>query len=114
MIDRHARRTATLSLALGASLFAFTTAAVVIAQEQATGSGDAPVRKELDEFREKSSKTAPPDRLRLYEQGIEEVRKSGVADKALKVGDRRRTSNSRTRRATKSSSPSSPREAPWC
>ncbi len=74
-------------LTLGASLFALTTAAAVRGQEPAKESGDAPVRKELEEFREKS-KTAPPERLRSYEQGIEEVRKSGVTDKALKVGDR--------------------------
>jgi peroxiredoxin len=88
MNDRHARRASTLSLTLGASLFALTTTAAILAQEQAKGPGDAPVRKELEEFREKSSKTAPPDRLRIYEQGIEEVRTSGVVDKALKVGDR--------------------------
>jgi peroxiredoxin len=35
-----------------------------------------------------ASKKAPPDRLRAYEQGIEEVRKSGVTGKALQVGDR--------------------------
>ncbi len=81
------RRTALLST-LGASLFALTTAAAIRGQEPAKDPGDAPVRKELEEFREKSSKTAPPDRLRIYEQGIEEVRKSGVTEKALKVGDR--------------------------
>ena len=75
-------------MTLGASLFALTTAAAIRAQEPAKESGDAPVRKELEEFREKSSRNAPPDRIRAYEQGIEEVRKSGVIDKALKVGDR--------------------------
>jgi peroxiredoxin len=49
---------------------------------------DAPLRKELDALREKSAKSAPPERVRAYEQGIDEVRKSGVIDKALKVGDR--------------------------
>ncbi len=77
-------RASTLLLTLGASLFALTTAATIWAQEPEK----APVRKELDEFREKSSKTAPPERLRVYEQGIDEVRKSGVTEKALKVGDR--------------------------
>ena len=71
-------------VALGASLFTLATAAAIRAQEP----GDAPVRKELEAFREKSSKTAPPDRIRIYEQGIEEVRKSGVTDKALKVGEK--------------------------
>ena len=70
------------------TLIAFMTVATVLAQEPSKGPGDAPVRKELDEFREKSAQSAPPERIRLYEQGIEEVRKSGVVDRALKVGDR--------------------------
>jgi len=82
------RQTSTILLTLGASLVSLTTAATLVAEEPTKGPGDAPVRKELDEFREKSAKNAPPERIRLYEQGIEEVRKSGAADKALKVGDR--------------------------
>ena len=70
------------------TLVAFGTAASLLAQVPSQGPGDAPVRKELDELREKSAKSAPPERIRLYEQGIEEVRKSGVVEKALKVGDR--------------------------
>jgi peroxiredoxin len=85
---RPARRTATLLLTLGASLFALMTAATIRAQEPARDSDAAPVRKELEEFRDKSSRNSPADRIRAYEQGIEEVRKSGVTDKALKVGDR--------------------------
>ncbi len=73
-----------LLLALGVSLVAIAAAGVARGQDP----GDAPVRNELEAFREKSSKTVPPDRLRSYEQGIEEVRKSGLAEKALKVGDR--------------------------
>jgi peroxiredoxin len=88
-MNRHpALRAPRILLALGASLFAFTIAATISAQEPAKGSGDAPVRKELDALREKSSKNASPDRIRIYEQGIEEVRKTGVVDKALKVGAR--------------------------
>ena len=87
------RASAILS-SLGASLFAFTTAAAICAQGPANEADVAPVRKELDEFREKVSKKASPDRLRAYEQGIDEVRKSGVTDKALKVGDRARISSS--------------------
>ena len=67
------------------------------------GAGDSPRRKELEEFREKSSKNAPPERLRVYEQGIEEVRKSGVTDKALKVGDRAPDFELRTPLARRSS-----------
>jgi peroxiredoxin len=81
------RASAILS-SLSASVFAFTTAAAICAQGPANEADVAPVRKELDEFREKVSKKASPDRLRAYEQGIDEVRKSGVTDKALKVGDR--------------------------
>ncbi len=88
-MSRHpARRNSTLLLGLGASLFAVTTGALIRAQEPAKDSGRAPVREELEEFRARSSKNAPPDRLRTYERGIEEVRKSGVVEKALKVGDR--------------------------
>ena len=58
------------------TLIAFMTVATVLAQEPSKGPGDAPVRKELDEFREKSARSAPPERIRVYEQGIEEVRKS--------------------------------------
>ena len=87
-------RAAAILSSLGASLFAFTTAAAIYAQGPANEADVAPVRKELDEFREKVSKQAPPDRLRAYEQGIDEVRKSGVTDKALKVGDRRQISSS--------------------
>jgi peroxiredoxin len=71
----------TLSLS---TLLTLEAPAALFAQEPA----DAPVRKELDAIREKSSKSATPERMRAYEQGIEEVRKSGVAGKALKVGDR--------------------------
>jgi peroxiredoxin len=85
---RLTRRGMILLSTLGAPLFALTTAAAIRGQESGKDAGDAAVRRELDEFREKSSKTAPPDRIRMYEQGIEEVRKSGVVDKALKVGDR--------------------------
>jgi peroxiredoxin len=88
MKRRPARRPSKLLLSLGASLLALTTAVTIGAQEPTKGSGDAPVREELDELREKSSENASPDRIRIQEQGIEEVRKSGVIEKALKVGDR--------------------------
>jgi peroxiredoxin len=88
MINRLARRPSALVFALGVPFLAFSTVATTFGQEAAKETSDAPVRKELDELREKSSKTAPPDRLRIYEQGIDEVRQSGVVDKALKVGDR--------------------------
>jgi peroxiredoxin len=71
-----------------ATLLAIGTIAGLYAQEPTGETSNAPVRKELDALREKSSKTAPPERLKAYEQGIEAVRKSGVTDKALRVGDR--------------------------
>jgi peroxiredoxin len=88
MNHRPIRLAEQLLLTLGASLFALTTVAALRAQGAAKGSDDAPVRRELEEFREKSSRDAPPDRIRAYEQGIEELRRTGVTEKALKVGDR--------------------------
>jgi peroxiredoxin len=85
---RSFRPIAMLSMTLGASLGLLATAASVRAQEPARDPGDAPVRKELEEFREKSARSAPPDVIRAYEQWIEEARKSGVLETALKVGDR--------------------------
>ena len=85
---RPARPARQFLLGLLASLVATAAAATLSAQEASKGSDAAPVRRELEEFRQKFSKGAPPDRLRAYEQGIEDVRKSGVLEKALKVGDR--------------------------
>ena len=82
------RRESALLFAVGTSLINLVAAASIYADEPSKPRDDAPVRKELDEFREKQSKTAPAERLRIYEQGIEEVRKGGVVEKALKVGDR--------------------------
>jgi peroxiredoxin len=78
------RRPARLAMLSLPTLLALGAPAPLLAQAPA----DAPVRKELDAIREKSSKSATPERLRVYEQGIEEIRKSGAAEKALKVGDR--------------------------
>ncbi len=85
---RPARLTPTALLALATSIFAVSTDATIHAQEPASESDKAPVRKELEALREKSSKNSPPDRIRSYEQGFEEVRKSGAVEKAMKVGDR--------------------------
>jgi peroxiredoxin len=88
-VSRHSvGRASTLLLNVGTSLFALATAATICAQGPPNEPDGAPVRKELEEFRESASKKSPPDRLRAYEQGIEEVRKSGVTGKALQVGDR--------------------------
>ncbi len=82
------RPTSTFLLILAASVSTIATAATNFVQDPATEPDAAPVRKELDEFRERASQKAPPERLKAYEQGIEAVRKSGVTDKALKVGDK--------------------------
>src|SRR5262249_12676895 len=76
-LARHLAMSVSTLLAVGVS-------AGLCGQEPA----EVPVRKELDALREKSSTTAPPERIRAYEQGIDEVRASGVIDRALKVGDR--------------------------
>jgi peroxiredoxin len=68
-----------------ASLLVLGAAASFAAQEPAP---DGPMRKELKEFVAKSSKSTPPEIQRVWEEGIEEVRKSGVADTALKAGDK--------------------------
>jgi peroxiredoxin len=47
-----------------------------------------PVKKELEAFQKEIATKAPPERLKAYEEGIESVKKSGVLDKALKVGDK--------------------------
>jgi peroxiredoxin len=73
---------------LGASSFVLAAAAALAAQEPAPTTTDGPVRKELQEFVEKSSRTQPKEIQRIYEEGIEAIGKSGVLDTALKVGDR--------------------------
>lgn len=84
-MSRRPVRRLVLSLS---TLLAIGTTAGLYAQEPVGGTSDAPVRKELDALREKATRSAPPERLKAYEAGIEAVRKSGVPDKALKVGDR--------------------------
>jgi peroxiredoxin len=73
---------------LGASSIILVVAAAVAAEEAAQATKDGPVRKELQEFVEKSSRTQPRETQRIYEEGIEAIRKSGVLDTALKVGAR--------------------------
>ena len=52
------------------------------------GPGRRPGAQGIGGVSRKSAKSAPPERIKRYEQGIEEVRKSGATEKALKVGDR--------------------------
>jgi peroxiredoxin len=88
-MNRRASSIATkLLLIMGTALIALGAAASFATQEPAQSRADGPVRKELKEFLEKSSKTTPKETQRIYEEGIEDVRTSGVLDSALKVGDK--------------------------
>jgi len=49
---------------------------------------DEPVKRELEEFRKDIARKAPAERLKAYEEGVDQVKKSGILDKALKVGDK--------------------------
>lgn len=56
-------------------------------------SGEAPrtsraasLQTQLDDLRRKFEESAPADRLRVYNEGVEKVAASGVMDSALKVG----------------------------
>ena len=69
-----------LSLSLMALL-----AAPLAAQEPAK---DEPVKRELEAFQKEIATKAPAERLKAYEEGIDQVKKSGVLEKALKVGDK--------------------------
>lgn len=64
------------------------TAFLMLAASLAAQEKDEPVRKELEAFRKDMASKAPVERLKVYEEGIELVRKSGVIEKALKVGDK--------------------------
>lgn len=49
---------------------------------------DEPVKRELEAFRKETAAKAPAGRLKAYEEGVEAVKRSGVLEKALKVGDK--------------------------
>jgi peroxiredoxin len=48
---------------------------------------DFPLKAHLDAFREDWTSSAPPERVRVYEESIDRLRDSGVAQQALNVGD---------------------------
>ena len=56
------------------------------AQEPAREGGD--VSKEIEAFRKDAADKTPPEGKKAVEEGIEGIRKSGVVEKALKVGDK--------------------------
>ena len=87
MTRQSARRFFGPSLGVATSLFALLAVTALSAQEPSTA-GDGPVKKELEAFRRESAKKAPAERLKVYEEGVELVKKSGVVEKALKVGDK--------------------------
>src|SRR5262249_49754816 len=84
LLDRERRmdnrRFTIPSLALLAML-----AAPLSAQEPAK---DESVKKELEAFEKDQATKAPAERLKVYGEGIEQVKRSGVLEKALKVGDK--------------------------
>jgi peroxiredoxin len=87
MNDRDSSLVTKLLPFLGSSLIALGAAVSFANQEPAQPSPDGPVRKELKEFVEKSAKSTPKETQRIYEEGIDAIRRSGVLDTALKVGD---------------------------
>jgi hypothetical protein len=46
------------------------------------------LREKLDERREEFKKIAPPDAQEIMHRATEDLRNSGITDRALKVGDR--------------------------
>ncbi len=49
---------------------------------------DRPLQAKLDARRDEFRTTAPPQRVKRFEQGIETVRQTGIEDRAKNVGDR--------------------------
>jgi peroxiredoxin len=88
MSHRVSAFAAKLPVIVGTALIALGGSAAFATQEPVQSAPDGPVRKELKEFLEKSAKTTPQETQRIYAEGIEEVRRSGVLDTALKVGDK--------------------------
>ena len=70
------------------TLIAFMTVATVLAQEPSKAPGDAPVRKELDEFRESRQGAHRRNGSGSTNRGSRRSASPGVVDRALKVGDR--------------------------
>ncbi len=64
------------------------TAFLMLAAPLAAQEKDEPVKKELEAFQKDIATKAPAERLKAYEEGIDQVKKSGVLEKALKVGDK--------------------------
>ena len=75
---KYPERVCTLAVTLTALL-----AAPLAAQERVE-----PVKRELEAFQKDIATKAPAERLKAYEEGIVAVKKSGVLEKALKVGDK--------------------------
>ena len=61
-------------------------APIVVAQEPGKGGGE--VRKEIEAFRKDAASKSPPEVLKVVDEGVEGIRKSGVVEKALKVDDK--------------------------
>ena len=76
----------TLASILGVSLVTFTVASLPRSRRRPRAT--LQYARNWRNFAPRSAKSAPPERIKTYEKGIEEVRRSGATEKALKVGDR--------------------------
>ena len=75
---------------LAALLFGLTVALMLATARagEPASRGDEPVKKALEDFQKDVAAKFPAERLKAYEEGVEQVSRSGVLDKALKVGDK--------------------------
>ncbi len=86
MSNRMSRLTSKRAFGLAVALMTLVTAP--LAAQESARDADEPVKRELEAFQQDISKKAPAERLRVYEEGINQVKTSGVLDHALKVGDK--------------------------
>ena len=85
MDHRATRGVSKLGIGLAAFTGLLTTA---IAAQDPAAKADEPVRRALETFKKEIASKAPAERLKAYEEGVELVKKSGVVESALKVGDK--------------------------
>jgi peroxiredoxin len=87
MIKSAAKRISDRCLGLGLSFLTVLTATAVLAQESSR-EGDGPVNREMKEYRAESQKKLPPALTKVFGESTALVKKSGVVERALKVGDK--------------------------
>jgi len=88
MDNRASREMFRRGIGLAALLVMLTTTIMPSAAQEPTKGTEEPVRKELEAYQKEMATKAPAERLKVYEEGIELVKKSGVVERALKVGDK--------------------------